>query len=264
MKELVAIQQRFAANLETPSNTESNQAALIAFAPDLIDDGRLTAEARVAIYRNNTEAARINALKQIYPVCLAILGERCFQGLARDHLYAYPSYNPDLNHYGQDFPQTLSQFLSGLDRSRRNDFDGMAYLPDLARFESLWHGLHYRADDPTFDAQAFASDAAANPDNIRLIPSHALCLFESSWPIHALWRAHRESGEASIAAGDGDRLALWRAGFEPHAEQVDNAMFELLSALLTGATLAALSNADQGTRLGECITRGWIVGHQAE
>lgn len=264
MKELAVIQQRFTANLETESNTESNRAALTAFAPDLVEDGRLTAEARVAIYRNNTEAARINALKQIYPVCLAILGERCFRGLARDHIYAYPSYNPDLNHYGQDFPQTLSRFLDGLDRSRRTDFDGMAYLPDLARLEWLWHGLHYCADDPVFNAQAFASDAAANPDNIRLIPSHALCLFESPWPIYALWRAHRECGDAPTAAGNGDRLALWRAGFKPHAEQLDNVMFELLSALLAGATLAALSNAGQGTRLGECITRGWIVGHHTE
>lgn len=260
MNDFAAIQQRFAANLDA----ESDQSALTAFASDLVQDERLTSEARIAIYRNNTKAVRINALKQIYPVCHAILGERCFRSLARDHIYAHPSYSSDLNYYGHEFPQTLNRFLHGLECNRRTNFEGMAYLPDLARFEWLWHGLHYCQDDPTFNAQTFASDAAINPANIRLIPSHALRIFESPWPIHALWHAHREGVAASANIGDGDRLVLWRAGFEPCIEQVDETMFELLTALLADAKLEALSNADQGIRLGKCITRGWIVGHQAE
>ena len=260
MSEFAAIQARFAANLDV----ESDQTALTAFAPDLVEDGRLTAEARIAIYRNNTKTVRINALKQIYPVCLAILGERCFRGLARDHIYAHPSYSSDLNHYGEEFSQSLNRFLHGLDSARRTDFEGMTYLPDLARFEWLWHGIHYCQNDPTFDAQAFASDAATNPTNIRLIPSFTLRIFESPWPIYALWRAHREGNDAPTNIGNGDRLVLWRAGFEPCVEQVDDTMFEILSALFAGTMLEALSNANQHLRLGECITRGWIVGHEAE
>ncbi len=49
MNEFAAIQERFAANLDV----ESDQLALTAFASDLVEDGRLTAEARIAIYRNN-------------------------------------------------------------------------------------------------------------------------------------------------------------------------------------------------------------------
>ena len=87
MNEFAAIQERFAANLDV----ESDQLALTAFASDLVEDGRLTSEARIAIYRNNTKAVRINALKQIYPICLAILGERCFRSFVRDHSYTHPS-----------------------------------------------------------------------------------------------------------------------------------------------------------------------------
>lgn len=259
MSALAAMQRRFVANLDV----EDDAAARSALIPDLVDRGRLPVDAQVAIYRNNSKTARINVLKQVYPVCLAILGERCFRALARDHVYAHPSLKPDLNHYGDDFPQTLRRFLAGLDEAKQSDFDGMQYLPDLACFECLWHGLHFCADDPCFCAQAFARDAATNPGGIRLIPSHALRLFQSPWPIHALWSAHRGGGSVPTAPSESDRLVLWRAGFEPRVERVDRAMFELLAAVLAGATVETLGNADSGSRLGECLIRGWIVGHRA-
>lgn len=258
MKSLAAIQHRFAASLEG----RVDALACDAFAEDINDDGRMSPRERISIYQSSSRFAAINALEQVYPVCLKILGERCFQGLARQHSDIHPSTDPDLNVYGREFPNTLGAFLQALDSRQRQDFAGMDYLPELARFEWLWNALYYGENDPLFDAVAFARDAAVDPASIRLVASHSLRLFASQWPVYALWQAQRSGFEPELEAGAGDRLVLSRRGFEAQAEAVEPAMFELLSALLRGERLEQLSEMAGGDQLAACISRGWICGHR--
>ena len=79
-------------------------------------------------------AARIEALRRVFPVCLAILGERSFSGLAREYVRDNPSRCPDLNSYGEGFANFLAIHIPCIEI-----LAAFRYLPDLARLEWHWH-----------------------------------------------------------------------------------------------------------------------------
>ena len=247
-------QAQFAAALDAPLS----DAAARRFAQCIKTRGGISNLQRLQIYRDGTKAARMNALKAIYPICLAIVGERCFKGLARDFIVETPSRWPDLNRYGEDF----ARFLQPV--SAWPAFTGLEYLPDLARLEWLWHGLYYAGDDPDFDAQAFARDAADDADGIAFQVSASLRLYESPWPVAEVWERHRERRDLQeLRIGKGDRLVLWRHVLDCRMQRVDADLFRLMRAVSDGGRLGEMGRAGVAVdRLGEALSQGWIVGHR--
>lgn len=252
--DLAEIQSLFAASLDAPHPPPAEAR----FTALLERGGGRSAARRVGVYRDGSGAARMNALEAIYPVCRAVVGERCFRALARDHVYAVPSRRSDLNHYGEQFPERLAHALA------LPDFVGLEYLPDLARLEWHWHGLYYAPDDPVFDAQAFARDAARDADTIRFRVSASLRLLASPWPVADLWKKHRaQDVSGPLEIGEGDRLALWRQGLDCRLEPVDADLFALLQAMAQGRCLGAMGASGLCVeRLGEALAQGWIVAHE--
>ena len=62
-------------------------------------------------------------------------------------------------------------------------FEGLDYLPDLARLEWLWHGLYYAEDDPAFDARLFAQDFARNAaEDAESIVERATEVLQEAFP----------------------------------------------------------------------------------
>ena len=124
-RSLAKTQEYFAANLDPIADKEQQQI----FQTLLCENPSLSAVQRIEIYRNNSIAARMNALRDIYPVCKVIVGEKCFNSLARHFVLANPSLQSDLNTYGETFFEELHQTLT------LPGFEEFEYLPDLARLE---------------------------------------------------------------------------------------------------------------------------------
>lgn len=83
----------------------------------------------------------IDALRAVYPVTEAMVGDEAFKAAARDYIRKHPLGTPCLNAYGNGF----AAFLRDRDP---------AWLTDLAAFEWAVHQAHH-ADDATpcgFDA----------------------------------------------------------------------------------------------------------------
>ncbi|MDZ7753890.1 MAG: DNA-binding domain-containing protein [Gammaproteobacteria bacterium] len=238
---------------------DGDDEAAAAFGHLVAERPPLTAAQRLAVYGDSSRAARIRALEQVYPVCGAVLGERCLRALARDHVLACPSRHPDLERFGADFDETLATFL---EQRAGPAFSGMAYLPDLARLEWLWHLIHDGADDPGFDGPGFLRAAADAPERIVLRPSHSLRLFASPWPVHGLWRRRGLPSEGEQDTVGPDRVVLWRRGLERHAEAVDDATFELLQQLVAGATLEELAATAPQELLAHAVATGWVAGYE--
>ena len=247
---LARTQEHFAANLDSIADKEQQQI----FQTLLHEGHSLNAAERIAIYRNNSIAARMNALRDIYPVCKIIVGEPCFNGLARRFVLTTPSQESDLNTYGGTFFAQLHLALT------LPGFEGLDYLPDLARLEWLWHHLYYADDDPVFDHTAFARDTNLNAQSIRFHLSASLSLFQSSWPVSAIWR---QNGENNIYQRSDDRLVLWRASLQPSIREIDQPLFDLLEAISQGLTLGELSTGGHDVeRMGELVSERWLVGHE--
>jgi hypothetical protein len=69
-----------------------------------------TAPLRIAIYRNNLRVNLHHALSEHYPLIEQIVGAANFRLLAHHYSQSYPSKSGNLDQYGDQFTQFLSQF----------------------------------------------------------------------------------------------------------------------------------------------------------
>lgn len=149
----------------------------------------------VAIYRNARLAILRNTLAGAYPVCRALVGEDCFDAIARDTLAAQLSTSPNLHRYGDALPEVIAQ--SPLAES-------VPYLADVARLEWRVHWAHYAPDAYTRppDAATLGAMLTQPPDAIRAGLVASAWWVASPWPVVSIWRAHQPG--AAIALSDID------------------------------------------------------------
>ncbi|MDF5446637.1 DNA-binding domain-containing protein, partial [Vibrio parahaemolyticus] len=95
---------------------------------DIASD-EFTADERIQIYRNNFIVSLSEVLSATYPMVEALLGEECFEQIARQHVLSYPLKEGNVVHYGEGFQDTIMQFSQVIAQA--------PYSPEVARFE--WH-----------------------------------------------------------------------------------------------------------------------------
>jgi hypothetical protein len=215
---------------------------------------------RLCIYQHNVSAVHQRAMERIFPVCRKILGDVAFANFCRDFSWAEPTANPDLNQYGESFPEFLAQQIE-----QRNELRGYEYLPDLTRLEYLWHAAYYARDDSPFDFGGF-SRLQAQGANIVFDSAHSLSLMQSDYPVLEIWQQHRsgETGEAVKGITRRQYLLVYRQEFEPQIFELDLPRFALLQGCQRGESIAALAeNCDAASALeslASLIDKGWITG----
>ncbi len=212
---------------------------------------------RLAIHRRNTCGACIAALRQTYPVVLAVVGPRCFDALASQYLAAYPSTDPDLNRYGDRFHRVLALAIA------RPQFTGLGYLPQLARLEWLWQLAYYLPDDGPFDHAGFAQALRGVPEKVVLTLGASVHLLDSQTPVHTIWAAHRHGDTHRTFPPGRERIVVWRQHNRRLAAVVCPRRYGLLDGVQRGLSLGALAaTADALDRLPELLRCGWIGGYQ--
>ena len=80
----------------------------------------------IDVYRNNARETFRLALAASYPTTEKLVGAACFAGLASKYLQAHASSEPDLQAFGERFPEFLGRCYSN---------SAYSYLPDVARLE---------------------------------------------------------------------------------------------------------------------------------
>ncbi len=232
----------------------------------LAESGELSTAERFFIYRNNITAARICALGAIYPVCKEIVGEDCFQGMAKTFAWQAPDRSEDLNVYGEAFAAFLAEQVR-----IHEAFSELPYLPELARLEWHWHAAYYAPDDVPFDASRLTTLTPDDTERITFPLSASLSLMETGFPVFEIWRRHRENEDVSSVGAlvETEYLCVHRAGYEPRVERIDKARYALLRTCREGLCLAQLAERTEVTEslptlLPEMIARGWIVADKKQ
>ncbi len=197
---------------------------------------RVGAEATLAVYHGSIEAARDEALAELYPVCAALVGEGCMRAIG-DALDARSvSRHADLARIGEPLPE----LIEGLDF-----LAGVPYLADVARLERAWQRAfvaHQPAADA--DAQAIARALSEDPHGWRFVLPASAALLSSPHPVLAIWAAHQPGAEPDalaridLAAG-GDRLIVWRRGQDVCIHALDGAVWGLLVEAERGTSVGA-------------------------
>lgn len=143
--------------------------------------GKLSAVRRLEIYRHNVTSNLRGALKDIYPVILAVVGDAYFSHAADQFIREHPSHSGDLNQFGGALSDFLATYPLAVD---------LPYLRDVARLEWAWHEAFHAGDALPLDLSRLAEPAEEHG---------ALCftlhptvrLVQSSFPILRIWEVNQ-------------------------------------------------------------------------
>lgn len=200
---------------------------------------RISAEERLAIYRNNVFSNLRGALRDSYPVIFRLLGEKFFNHAADEYGRAHPSVSGDLQDFGSDFCAFLATFEPCAE---------LPYLPDVARLEWAW--------DMAFNAAGSAPLALTRIESVP--PEHyaglhfslhpSCTLLVSNYPILRIWQVNQAdyAGDQQVDLSEGGvRLAVTRGNdFAVSILPLTVGEFAFLQAVADGSNLeAALERA---------------------
>jgi len=230
----------------------------------------------IDVYRSSVSSVFEEALAEIFPVCLELVGEPCFSSVARLYLRARPSRHADLARVGDEWPdfvETLA-FLSEV-----------AYLADVGRLELGLHHAHAAPWPPPLkDPQALGEAIAGEPEAWRLLLSPSATLLASPFPVLTLWEAHQDRrvdrGWKLDPAAPGEQLVVCRQGGDIYADLVEPSLWPILLSIAAGENVARqlelaeglrASSRGQGninsensmpilTTIQALFERGWVVG----
>ncbi|HTS23102.1 MAG TPA: DNA-binding domain-containing protein [Casimicrobiaceae bacterium] len=174
--------------------------------------GRLDADARIAIYRNNVLANYRKALAATFPVVRALVGPAFFGAAVDAFVRARPSTRGDVNRYGSELPQ----FLAGYPPAR-----DLPYLPDVARLEWAVDQAGIAADAGPLDLASLAAVPPERLGSLRLRLHPSVQFVSSAFPLLRIWQANQpghedervdlgEGGEALLVLRAEDGVAIHR------------------------------------------------------
>lgn len=166
---LATLQQAFAATLRDDPQ------------PLPIKDGRVAADKRLQIYRNHYVVTLTDTLKCVYPKTCALLGEACFDAVARHHAMVHPPQTGVMEDYGAQFDATL--------RALPNIIEPVPCCAELARFEWAQVVLTLTPPSPAFEGSALASLSPEQQAQVCLPLNHQARLFESDYAVSDVWQA---------------------------------------------------------------------------
>ncbi len=149
-----------------------------------ISEDHFSSDARMQVYRNNFILSLTDVLKVTYKNTLLLVGEECFDQLARHHVIECPPTSGDVNEYGNGFWLAFDSFPEVIKAA--------PYLKDVASFEWLIEELtsssHSQADD-VIPLNQLHHIAEEQQQYIQLVTHQNLHSFLSNFAIFDLVQA---------------------------------------------------------------------------
>lgn len=186
-------------------------------------------EQRFQVYRNNVSSARVDALRQTFPVLERLLGADYFSAVAALFVRTAPPPSPSLHEYGDGFGHFLRQLPA---------LSGMPWLSEVAQIERARVRAFHAADRQAFN---MATSIAA-PAQLLAVPlawHPSVSLIRAASPAYSLWHSQRRSLPPPPAAQwQPEDVLVWRREFDLQTAQVSGEQCTLLNQLHQGLSLA--------------------------
>lgn len=233
-----------------------------AMPPSFIKRGKVSAAARLGVYRNNVIGNLTRALRLNYPAVKRLVGEDFFAAVAESFIVATPPRMADLNQYGDGF----AYFLALLDAAA-----SVPYLADVARLEWAVSRALHAPPAPPLKPEALSDVPQEHQVALRFHPHPTLSLLSLAYPARAIWQAvlseddDRDARLATIALEDGgETLVVLCSDGTLDIEALSASAFELAQMLAAGRPLGeALERVpphEVAPLLGEFLARGFFAG----
>ncbi|MEQ1519080.1 MAG: DNA-binding domain-containing protein [Usitatibacteraceae bacterium] len=208
------------------------------------------------------------ALKDIYPVTLAIVGESFFLRAADEFIRETPSRAGDLNRFGREW----AAFLGAYPHAQE-----LPYLADVARLEWAWHEAFHAADAAAFDLARLGEIPPENHGSLRFSLHPAVRFVDSKFPILRIREVNQPGYAGELAVNwdvRAESLIVRRDiddGMSVQVERIGATESLFLQALQRGETLESAADVafaadpafDLQARLLEAVRSGVISDVQS-
>jgi len=224
-------------------------------------DAALLKKKRLDIYRNNVFCSLADALGDLCPVVRRLVGEEFFRATACAYLRRFPPRHAALVHLGEEFPQ----FLLDFEHTR-----SLAYLPDVAWLELVWHRAYHARDAASLDVTDLQGLPPQQLAAARFTLHPSLHLLNSAFPVLRIWQANQEDSVAEetidLRSG-GEAVCVCRPRYEVLLYRLGPGEFRFLHALreeaCLGEALAVAQDLDPefntAEYLAQCIVNGFFI-----
>ncbi|WP_076414004.1 DNA-binding domain-containing protein [Shewanella sp. UCD-KL12] len=213
---------------------------------------------RLGIYRNNSLQALTSTLRITFPICFELVGEHCFNLLAKEYIQSNPMLEINLNHYGEKFPLFLEQVIGTSEQ-----FSKVEYLGQMAQLEWLIQLSYYAAD--SLNCLPIAQIAEVNEQqhkDLLLLLRPDVFILQSGYPLYDIWLTHQQDTHIDIDFSQSEYyFSISRDPYKPLVKQINEHHYCLLHALSKGESLGEM--IEQGVEMSslpEWIAAGWVCG----
>lgn len=162
------------------------------------------AQNRIKLYQNSILNNIKKGLKAIFPVCIKVVGDDFFSAMAEVYINQHPPRLPDLNAYGNNFPDFIAQFPPA---------QSLPYLADVARLDFTWHQVFYGPDNARVDLNKLFQTIATKGEAIIFALPEGAKLIDSLYPIADIWEICQPEYTGSIEINFNDNanhLLIWQ------------------------------------------------------
>ncbi len=197
-------------------------------ADQIIPGGTLTVQNSLLVYERGYHARLTEALGETYEGIWWVLGDEGFFLLAKKYLNAHPSDTYTLSNIGRQLPSFLHSY------SETKDFP---FLPDLARYEWLFHELFHRQQHPSISPDALQQVLGAGDAALKF--GAAVALFEAPYSVYNIWRRKNAdpNDRSPIHWDQPQHLLLYKHQQRILVKELEGQEARILGHLLQGKTI---------------------------
>lgn len=180
---------------------------------------------RLSIYRDNINAGFINTLKTTYPVCNKLVGDEFFSAMCYRYLKSASSTSPDLNNYGEDFPDFIATFPHA---------QQLPYLSDVAKLEWYWHRCNFFKKNRVIAIEKLSGLTEQELRHCEFKLADDAILFTSDYPIFEIWATNTSTdAEEKIIELDDNKsqLIIFRDQDERRIDILNDEQYFLLATI---------------------------------
>ncbi|MEZ8577217.1 DNA-binding domain-containing protein [Vibrio splendidus] len=202
---------------------------------DIVSD-HFSDEQRIQIYRNNFVISLSEVLAATYPLTEMLVGEECFQQMARLHVLSYPSTSGDVSGYGEHFEQTIQAFPAVIEAA--------PYLAEVALYEWQKDSLVRCVSESHLDQRPLSRLADVPQEQQGALVFHlkdSITLINSSYTIIALEQAIYQQQLDGLDINQPEFGVLIRAeNSQIESHRLTQESHQLLTEFQSGQTLSAI------------------------
>ncbi|HKO95141.1 MAG TPA: DNA-binding domain-containing protein [Polyangiaceae bacterium] len=222
--------------------------------------GRWPAAERVEVYRHGYFARLVECLEDDYPALAHALGAQRFEALARDFILLHPPPSASLNYYGAP----LAEYC------RRRPERWSDFAAELAGLEWAVVEAIHAEEGERLDIEALGRLSPEQWSVLRLVPSPALRLLFSAYPVADYYQAFKDGSAAALATEasaapllqSASAVAVCRRGEDVWRIPLSVALGQLLGSLIAGTPL--LEALDSVGSVGSAVTEAAIAPEELQ